>query len=175
MTIIALDLATKTGYAMLRADIGRIESGTVNFSPKSKDRPGMRWINFRRWLVEMKGCYPDLSTIFYEDVRRHVGTQAAHVYGGLKACVEAFGEHHSLTYTPVGVGVWKKRFTGNGAARKEHVIDQCRRMGFDPQDDNEADALGILHYATDRCPILTPKFSVARKPKLAASLRASPF
>ena len=37
--------------------------------------------------------------------------------------------------------------TGKGNADKKAVIEAVRRLGFNPSDDNEADALALLHWA----------------------------
>ena len=38
---------------------------------------------------------------------------------------------------------------GKGNADKRAVIDAVRRIGFGPADDNEADALALLHWALE--------------------------
>ncbi len=154
--IIALDLATTTGFAIRRAD-GRIESGEVSFSLKKDEGQGRRYVKFRAWLLEVKQEH-ELAEIIYEQVMGHGAHNviAAHVYGGLLATLQAFGEHHGIAYRGIGVSTIKKRFAGHGQATKKDVIDQCRALGFKPGGDNEADAIALLHVALDRCPILTP-------------------
>lgn len=153
---LALDLATKTGFALLRAD-GRIESGEVSFALKKDEGAGKRYIKFRAWLVEMKQAHPDIGEIVFEAVMGHGAHNviAAHVYGGLLATLQAFGEHHQIHYRGIGVSTIKKQFTGAGNATKQDVIDQCRALGFRPSGDNEADAIALLHVALGRAPILT--------------------
>ena len=48
----------------------------------------------------------------------------------------------------VPVGTIKRHVTGKGNADKQAVIDAVRKLGFAPADDNEADALALLHWAT---------------------------
>lgn len=155
MTILALDLATTTGFAVLRAD-GRIESGEENFSAKKGEGPGARFLKFRHWLIEMNGCF-DIGRLVYEEVIGHGPGQvyAAQVYGGFLATMQTFGEHHQIPYKGFPVGTIKKRFAGAGNATKQDMIRQCRALGFTPGGHNEADAIALLHVATDRCPILT--------------------
>ncbi|MCA3000291.1 MAG: hypothetical protein ING75_17015 [Rhodocyclaceae bacterium] len=173
---LALDLGTKTGYALRRAT-GRVEHGTVSFAIKKSEQPGKRWTNFRRWLVDLKAANPDIRRIVVEDVRRHLGTDAAHAYGAFRAIVEMFGDHHQIEVEAIGVGTWKKRFTGNGAAKKEEVIEACKRVGFQPQTDNDADAIGVLFVAMDACPVLQPSRppKSAKHLKVAGQLPAQPF
>ena len=52
-----------------------------------------------------------------------------------------------IPYQGVPVGTIKRHVTGKGNADKQAVIDAVRRLGFAPADDNEADALALLHWA----------------------------
>ena len=52
----------------------------------------------------------------------------------------------------MGVGTIKKFITGKGNAGKKQVIKAIKARGFDPQDDNQADALAILHWAIEEGP-----------------------
>lgn len=157
-TILALDLATQAGFALRNAS-GHVTSGSASFACKRNEPPGMRWARYRRFLVDMFSANPDLTLIVFEDVKRHIGTEAAHCFGAFRALTELFAASHNLELKAIGVGTWKKHFTGNGAAKKDDVIAVCRQIGFKPIDSNEADALGILHVATGNCPLLTPTFS----------------
>lgn len=50
----------------------------------------------------------------------------------------------SAPYCGVPVGSIKKRATGKGNAEKAAMVAAVRSMGFEPSDDNEADALALL-------------------------------
>lgn len=52
-----------------------------------------------------------------------------------------------IPYRGVPVGTIKHHVTGKGNADKEAVIAAVRALGFDPVDDNEADALALLDWA----------------------------
>ena len=80
-------------------------------------------------------------------MRRHVGVDAAHAYGGFLATLTAWCEHHPIPYQGVPVGTIKKYATGKGNAGKEDVIAAIRARGYVPVDDNEADALALLYWA----------------------------
>lgn len=82
-------------------------------------------------------------------MRRHVSTDAAHAYGGFLATLTAWCEHHSIPYQGVPVGTIKKHATGKGNAGKEDVITSVRARGHAPVDDNEADALALLHWGIE--------------------------
>lgn len=140
-TRLALDLGTNTGWA-LRRD-GTTISGTASFKVGRYEGGGMRYLRFQRWLDEL--ARDGVDSIWFEEVRRHAGTDAAHVYGGLLATLTAWCEHHGIPYSGVPVGTIKKHATGKGNANKDAMIAAAVARGFTPVDDNEADALALLH------------------------------
>ena len=145
-TILALDLGTTTGWAIRGFD-GLITSGTVSFKPGRYDGGGMRYLRFTNWLSEINRLSGPIEAIYFEEVRRHAGTDAAHVHGGLLAVLTSWGELRGVPYQGVPVGTWKKVFCGKGNAKKSEVVCAIKALGFNPSDDNEADALAILHWA----------------------------
>ena len=146
-TILALDLGTTTGWA-LRTPDGTITSGTQSFRSQRFEGGGMRFLRFKRWLTDIKACAEGIDSLHFEEVRRHVSTDAAHVYGGFLATLTSWCEHHQIPYQGVPVGTIKKHATGKGNASKDEMITAMRRLGHVPTDDNEADALAILHWAS---------------------------
>ena len=148
-TLLALDLGTTTGWA-LRVPEGQIAHGFVSFKSQRFEGGGMRYLRFRRWLTDMKATLaaPEgPGAVYFEEVRRHLGVDAAHVYGGLLATLTAWCEHHRIPYQGVPVGTIKRHATGRGNAGKHEVIAAMRALGHAVTDDNEADALAILHWA----------------------------
>ena len=107
----------------------------------------MRFLRFKRWLTEVKNSGDGIDCLHFEEVRRHVSTDAAHAYGGFLATLTAWCEHHQIPYQGVPVGTIKKHATGKGNAGKQDVIAAVRTRGHAPVDDNEADALALLHWA----------------------------
>jgi Holliday junction resolvasome RuvABC endonuclease subunit len=147
-TILALDLGTTTGWAMRPRD-RQIAHGFLSLRPQRFEGGGMRYLRFKRWLSEIKGLATDIHAVYFEEVRRHVGVDAAHVYGGLMAPLTTSREHHGIPYQGVPVGTIKKHATGKGNAAKEEVMAAMRVKGHAVADDNEADALALLHWAID--------------------------
>lgn len=146
MTILAIDPGTKCGWAIAR-DGELFESGTWDLSPSGK--PAARWQKLIAQLNNLDAS--SLDSVYYELVRRHLGTRAAHVYGGFLAILEVFATAHSLPLTGIPVGTIKKHATGRGNAKKPEMIEAAReRWGVEPVDDNEADALCILSYAVSQ-------------------------
>jgi Holliday junction resolvasome RuvABC endonuclease subunit len=117
----------------------------------------MRYLRFGRWLDDMlalSGSESDAPTdsaaigaVYFEEVRCHLGVDAAHVYGGLLATLTAWCERHQIPYQGVPVGTIKRHATGKGNAGKAEVIAAMKALGHPVTDDNEADALALLHWA----------------------------
>ena len=148
LTVLAIDLGTTTGWAMRPRD-QQIAHGFVTLKPQRFEGGGMRYLRFKRWLTEVKALATDIHAVYFEEVRRHVGVDAAHVYGGLMATLTTWCEHHGIPYQGVPVGTIKKHATGKGNAGKEEVLAAMRAKGHPVADDNEADALALLHWAID--------------------------
>lgn len=143
--IVALDLGTNTGWATWRKGVGT-RYGTEVFKSDRFQGGGMRYLRFKKWLTELKAI-EDIEALWFEEVRRHMSTDAAHCYGGFLAILTSWCEHHQIPYSGVGVGTVKKFATDNGAAKKDQMIAAMVKKGFKPKDDNQADALAILLYA----------------------------
>ena len=144
--ILTLDLGTITGWALQSAK-GLITSGTVSFKPSRFEGGGMRYLRFERWLSETLFPLDWIDAVYFEEVRRHLGVDAAHAYGGFLAHLTAWCEHHEIPYQGVPVGTLKQFTTGKGNAPKEAMIKAMQALGHAPTDDNEADALALLHWA----------------------------
>jgi hypothetical protein len=149
-SILSLDLATTTGWAT-RTRQGAIVSGTQSFKPQRFEGGGMRYLRFHRWLVEVLGQPEDpVDCVVFEEVRRHLGADAARAYGGFMSQVCTTCEHWKIPYEGVPVGTIKRHATGKGNASKDLVIAAMRARGHSPADDNEADALALLYWAIER-------------------------
>jgi Holliday junction resolvasome RuvABC endonuclease subunit len=83
-------------------------------------------------------------------VHRHLGVDAAHADGGLLAQLTAWCEHYAIPYQGVPVGTIKKHATGRGNANKAAMVAAMWAKGYPVTDDNEADALALLHWALAR-------------------------
>lgn len=146
MNILAIDLGTTTGWALKTRD-GNIRSGSTACAPQSGEGRGQRWLRFRAMLSQFNDTAGDIQAVYFEDVKNHKGVMAAHVYGGLLAHLETWCELRRVVLKPVGVGMVKKNWTGAGNAKKPDMIAVAKAKGFNPIDDNEADALAILALA----------------------------
>lgn len=144
--ILCLDLGTKTGWAC--GDEQSVTSGTIEFKPDRYSGGGMRYLRFRQWLAEMRSLHDGtFEAVYFEEVRRHMGVDAAHCYGGFMAILTAFCEQHKIPYQGIPVGTIKRAVTGKGNSDKQAMIDWAMRAGYFPKDDNESDALALLHFS----------------------------
>ena len=147
--ILALDLGTNTGWALFqqnKINAGyQVFSGTINLKNDRFQGGGMRFLRFRNWLDDINDSEA-ITSVYFEEVRRHVGTDAAHVYGGFLATLTSWCEDHNLPYQGVPVSHIKRHVTGKGNASKQEVIKAIEVIGYRPKDDNEADALALLEF-----------------------------
>jgi hypothetical protein len=148
LSILALDLGSTTGWA-LRNSRCRILHGAAAFRPTRFEGGGMRYLRFERWLDDTLKIVGGIDAVYFETVRRHLGTDASHIYGGFLAGLTSWCEENSIPYSGVPVGTWKRHVCGKGNATKLDVIDAICARGFEPADDNEADAIAILLWAIE--------------------------
>ena len=142
---LALDLGSTTGWALELPGGDKI-SGSQSFKPDRYSGAGMRFLRFRGWLDELHSTYP-VDVLYYEEVRRHAGVDAAHCYGGFMAHLQAWAESSQVPYAGIPVGTIKKYATGKGNANKEAMMQAMIDKGHRPVDDNEADAIALLYYS----------------------------
>jgi len=149
MIIIGIDPATACGWALLRASDGnRLASGQWDLRSRRHEGGGMRFLRFRGWLGDCiqtaRGAGDGSVAVAYEEVARHRGVAAAHVYGGLVAQLQEICETAEIPYTGIPVGTVKRLATGKGNASKGMMIAAAhRRWSHHTESHDEADALWI--------------------------------
>jgi len=146
--ILAIDPGTRCGYVIGGA-VWR-SADTWNLKPNRHEGGGMRFLRLRRYLSEIfatTATRPDL--VVYEEVRRHLGTDAAHIYGGIVAVISGVCEEHDCPYMGVPVGTIKRFATGKGNASKDAMLSAVRERWPETGviNDHEADALALWHFA----------------------------
>ena len=144
MIIVALDLGTKTGWCLCDTNEAWWHSGTWDLSGSRYDSHGMRYVRFRTHLKELLANANSPGLVAYEEVRRHLGVDASHVYGGMIAILQEVCETEvrKVPYLGIPVGTVKKTACGKGNANKADMMQAARKRwpGWEPVDDNEADA-----------------------------------
>jgi Holliday junction resolvasome RuvABC endonuclease subunit len=147
MKIIALDTATKTGWAS-RSETGQFMSGVFEIILKRGESPGMRFLRFRAWLKELITLNGGVDLIVYEQAH-HRGGAATQFCVGLTTEILAAAADNNAESMPVHTGALKKWACGHGKASKEQMMDKAKGIGYHPQDDNEADACLLFSYALE--------------------------
>ena len=70
----------------------------------------MRFVRLRSYIDQLiASSKPD--AIFYEEVRRHLGTDAAHIYGGIVAVITETCERLAIPYAGIPVATIKFQST----------------------------------------------------------------
>lgn len=111
----------------------------------------MRFLRLRGYLREAFDAHAP-ALVAYEEVRRHLGVDAAHVYGGILAVLSEECETRGVPYVGVPVGTIKKRATGRGNADKVAMVLAAhgawpRPEGWCLRQADEADARWIAETA----------------------------
>lgn len=156
MNILALDMATVTGWATLID--GRIESGVQDFTKRRGESNGMLFLRFNAWLdgmgKDMNGKSM-IDLIVYEQAH-HRGGAATEIGVGLMTRAQEFAVSIGAEYMAVHTASLKKFATGTGRASKVDMIAwAAAKVNRILTDDNEADAIALLYYGMKEVGILT--------------------
>lgn len=140
--ILALDLGNEFGWAIKQS--ATIDSGWNRLTNKPGSGPGEKFKLFEYWLKWETA--EGIEAVYFEDVKRHVSLYNARAYCGFLAILQSWCYKKEIKCVGVGVGTIKKFWVGNGRATKEMMIAAANKRGFETKNDNEADALALLHY-----------------------------
>lgn len=139
--ILSLDIASVTGWA-----ISETEYGTWDFKTRKDESMGMKLIRFRAKLNEVHELM-DFNLIVYERAAGRFANSIIHE-AKLIGIVEEFCEINSIAYRAYSAKEIKLMATGKGAAGKPAIIAAAKdKLGYEGNDDNEADALWMLKIA----------------------------
>ncbi len=137
MKILSLDIATVTGWKTETA------SGTWNLKPNRGESEGMRVVRFKAKVRELIQA-ESITLVAYE---RAAGLHKASIIvqsemiGVLKdLCISLGIELAAYSATEI-----KKFATGKGNANKTAMVQAAQALGFNPSDDNEADAIHLYN------------------------------
>ena len=140
MKILALDIASICGFRTETA------SGVWNFNKQKRgDSYGMRLIRFKSSLKEILDL-EEIDVVVYE---RPAGMfkSSIIVASEMIGVLIALCEERGIQYTAYSATEIKKFATGKGNAKKQDMIDAAISLGFNPADDNEADAIHLYNLA----------------------------
>lgn len=149
MTIIALDCASKTGWAIIK-DGRIIESGVQDFTKRRGESNGLMFLRFRKWLTDLIEAIGKVQVLAYE-AAHHRGGAATEICVNLTGRVQEIAQQEEAECASVHTNTLKKWACGDGKAAKENMMAIAKiRLGRDPIDDNEADATLIGLWAWEQ-------------------------
>ena len=152
--ILALDCASKTGWAIARNDGSIVESGMQNFTKKRGESNGLMFLRFRKWIVDTVKLSKsfmqegdDYVLVAYEKAHFRGGA-ATEICVGLQTRCQEVAVEFGYESAGVATGTLKVVATGKGKASKAEMIKAAEHIiGRPPVDDNEADAVMIAQWA----------------------------
>ena len=147
MRILSIDQGTKTGWAAWYDN--HTESGVEDFSVRSGESAGMKFIKFNAWLKKISEMVQPELVVFEQPHQR--GGPATRIGVGLSTRIEEQAARCGVEYKMVHSGTLKKFATGKGNASKEEMILKAKELyiGLVVIDDNHADALLMLVWARE--------------------------
>ena len=143
MNILALDVATKTGFCTANG------SGVWDLTPKRDESKGMRLLRFRSKLIELHKAEPIDIVVFERTAGFHKA--ALIVQAELHGVLKVFCEENEIEYRAYSAGEIKKCATGKGNASKQMMMDAAKANFTTIKiiDDNHADALFLYLLALE--------------------------
>ena len=154
--LLALDIASETGWAIGSAQRGRVASGFHKI-PKTGNNIGLFLSNFAEWLEVMLDQH-DLSSVTFESpimpgVTNIMTLRKLYALTGYceMACLR-----RQIRCEELHQQTWRKHFMKATRAPKtvpankrtkwlkDLCIAECQNRGWDISNDNEADACGLL-------------------------------
>lgn len=136
--ILAIDPASMLGWA-----ISETEYGTWDLRTRKDESMGMKLIRLRSKLNEVYEAY-QFDCIAYE---RPAGRHANSIIHEAKLVgkIEEWCEENKVQYKAYSATEIKKFATGKGNAGKPQMVEAAqKKLEYEGNDDNEADALWIL-------------------------------
>lgn len=172
MKILAIDPATKTGFARYDFKTGELVSDVVSFDTEL----GAFNRQFRKWLLSQIKGFGITDVVIEAAILPQGNTNITALKKAYAINMNTHDIAKSLgcSLTEVQVGSWRSHFLNGRKVPKEHqaagkksrwlkkaVIERCSERGWETRDNNEADSLGILDWARAQ---LDPTYAVNSTP-----------
>jgi len=146
MNILAIDPATLCGWAIESTEFKGYECGVWNLTKRKDESDGIKWLRFRAQLKEICSMQKIQIVAFERPAGQHQGAVIHHAK--LVAIIEEFCADNAIEYKAYSAGQIKKFATGKGNSGKPIMIQAAKdKLGYEGDDDNEADALWLLQLA----------------------------
>lgn len=144
MRILALDLATKTGWAT------DTSSGVWDLKPRHGESVGMRVIRFKAKLKEIIEV-DEIDLISYERPSGR-NSRAIQVQSELIGVLITLCHENNIEYASYIPSEIKRHASGSGNCNKEKMVETAKKKWplVDIIDDNMADALWLLDMTKQR-------------------------
>lgn len=152
--VLALDIATVTGFAVDRPTGGdKPLTGTFR-SEHDGDDFGQAYVEFERQLCDLIAVHnPEVLTFEAALVvggnrgtTRPTNINTIRKLFGLSSVAELVGTRAGLTVYEAHIQTVRRHFCGNGRAEKPEVYDRCRLLGWDVKSMDASDAAAIWDY-----------------------------
>lgn len=167
MRLLALDLSlSRTGWAMWDDSLAKPAVGSwpladgLDYAPRA-------FCRLHRNLADLHRA-GRIDRIVYEEplppglLQRDNPAAIPVALIGLAAHVESFCEAMNIAPRSVHQATWRRHFIGpmkRGTKKKQlkdYCKERCRSIGWEPRNDDEADALGLLDYAVNVAGLTPP-------------------
>lgn len=138
---LCLDISTKCGYAVIN-ELGVVEDSGV-ITAKEKVR-GQSINLFLQELNKVLEKHKPSEVVIEKPFFRGAGTR---ILFALTGVAELLAFRYNANFSEVHNTKIKKFMTSNARASKQEMIDKVVGLGYNPQDDNEADAISLALYS----------------------------
>ena len=175
--VLALDLATTSGWALGRVGSREPACGSTRFGSKGASQQ-MIFMHCMEWITEfLKDRHPDLIAI--EDAlpiqaiarsrggwSRAMARAPNSLLAGLDAIVQAVaGKAGIYKINKHQVALVRSHFIGSNTHPRDeakfYTERKCRSLGWMPNDDNAADALALWDF---QCSLIDPTHGIRNTP-----------
>jgi Holliday junction resolvasome RuvABC endonuclease subunit len=138
MKIVAFDLGSTIGWATNMPHT--LPFGHHTFTGTRVERIA----EIQIWLKKFR--WGEVDAVVYETPLTR-GQAATRILWGIAALLEAAATTAKLPVIDVAVPTIKKFATGHGMASKDEMLAATRKFGYTGDNEHEADAVCLLHYA----------------------------
>ena len=139
MRILALDPATKCGYAHAE------DSGVWDLKSSPYESTSMRLLKFRAKINQLVLEHGITFIVYEKPGGRHFNGIRSHA--NLEGVLLEYCLSHNIDFKGYSASEIKKFATGKGNAKKEDMVEAATEKYGEVIDDNHADALHLFHLA----------------------------
>lgn len=167
--ILALDLALQAGWALGRANDEKPESGSLKITNTDASMAKM-FSCWRLYLRDFLSLHPDVGMIVFEAPLLPFMKQGYTNVNSIRRLIGLAAVTEELLFTlgkydvrEARVSDVRSHFIGSNRHKRDEAkaltIKRCKMLGWEPADDNAADALALWDYQT----AILRKQSLARR------------